>query len=100
MDRTSASKASALVSPQLARHIDVVVGPGFGQAVQNLQAPVVVLVIIKGDGVERAGVVVVLAGLVELHTLNAVRLLHAPADCLRLFQGHIGKHEPGRAGRW
>ena len=55
--------------------IEIVAGERVLDALERVETALVVLVVVKGDGEERADVVVVLVGLVERHALHALDIL-------------------------
>lgn len=55
--------------------IEIVAGERVLDALKRVETALVVLVVVKGDGEERADVVVVLVGLVERHALHALDIL-------------------------
>ena len=72
--------------------IEIVAGERVLDALERVETALVVLVVVKGDGEERADVVVVLVGLVERHALHALDILQLLLQIEGVGEREVGDH--------
>ena len=78
---------------QVGGDIQIIAGEGILHRVQRRHAGVVILIVVKGDGVQRRRIAVMVGGLVEIHTLNALHIGNGVPQRFRRVIGNVVHHD-------